>query len=175
MATHGRLSHADLQTQQRSTIKIRDPRGIRTPNLLIWRQTRCRCAIEPLNRRKKQISIAHSNGRRSNPNIRQNGTTPAISDPRSSQRTTGNSLWSSRRNYGAPAGVRLPAAGVEIISFVMRGWGYWAGLASALLTTPFWKFVPQCHVSRHVTIVRLVPPLCWDRLPLAGLEPAIFG
>ena len=29
-------------------ICMRDPREIRTPNLLIWSQTRCRCAIEPL-------------------------------------------------------------------------------------------------------------------------------
>ena len=27
----------------------------------------------------------------------------------------------------------------------------------------------------YVTSVALVPPLCWDRLPPAGLEPASFG
>ena len=44
----GRVSHHREVVQIGVRKESTDPRGIRTPNRLIWSQTRCRCAMEPI-------------------------------------------------------------------------------------------------------------------------------
>ena len=43
-----RRAQGDLEPNQYMKIPANEGRVIRAPNLLIWSQTRCRCAIPPL-------------------------------------------------------------------------------------------------------------------------------